>query len=357
VNRRLAAIGGLRRSIRGSGGAVAAAEPPVLSSINTAWGVWDGGSSRVLTGAGFTGATVVSFCGVNAASFVVDSDTQITATTGAADPLTDDIGDIVVTTPGGTSTLSNGFTYTSIQYAARQISATCAVWDAGEGITLNGSDVSGWADQGDLATQLDVAQATAGNQPIYVSSGGPDGGPYITFTQSANEFMRKTTDDGQAAGVGAWVGSVLSLPTISAAAHMIVNAKEFGGTVDEGVNLKVSSGAKAQAVFYDSAARTATGATSLSTGTTYLLDGSIVGSNLAVFVNGTSDGTTACGATTGKACEVVWIGRASDGAASPLDALMSLSFIIFGNITTASALTVERYVEERFGLTIATRTI
>jgi uncharacterized repeat protein (TIGR03803 family) len=64
------------------------------------------GTPVTITGTSFTGATKVTFGGVKATTFSVDSDTQITATvpTGAK------TGKIQVTTPGGIATSSGTFT-------------------------------------------------------------------------------------------------------------------------------------------------------------------------------------------------------------------------------------------------------
>jgi hypothetical protein len=64
------------------------------------------GTSVVITGESFKGATSVTFGGVKAPSFTVNSYTQITATvpTGAK------TGKIGVTTPGGTATSAGTFT-------------------------------------------------------------------------------------------------------------------------------------------------------------------------------------------------------------------------------------------------------
>jgi uncharacterized protein (TIGR03437 family) len=66
------------------------------------------GTQVTITGTSFTGATKVTFGGVKATMFSVDSNTQITATvpTGAK------TGKIQVTTPGGTATSSGVFTVT-----------------------------------------------------------------------------------------------------------------------------------------------------------------------------------------------------------------------------------------------------
>ena len=55
-----------------------------------------------------------------------------------------------------------------------------AWWQKGVGITLNGSDVSAWADSS--SNNIDMAQATAGNQPAY--SGG-----VLTFDPAATSYL------------------------------------------------------------------------------------------------------------------------------------------------------------------------
>jgi uncharacterized repeat protein (TIGR03803 family) len=64
------------------------------------------GTAVLITGSNLTGATRVSFNGVNAVSYTVNSDTQITVTvpTGAT------TGTLTVITPGGTATSASSFT-------------------------------------------------------------------------------------------------------------------------------------------------------------------------------------------------------------------------------------------------------
>lgn len=63
------------------------------------------GTAVVITGTNFNNASIVSFGGTNAASFVVNSPTQITAVVGAGAS-----GNVTVTTPGGTANLA-GFSF------------------------------------------------------------------------------------------------------------------------------------------------------------------------------------------------------------------------------------------------------
>lgn len=77
---------------------------PTISSFTPTNGYT--GSTVVITGTNFTGATSVTFGGTNAASFTVDNATQITATVGAGNT-----GVVSVTTPNGTGVSSGSFTY------------------------------------------------------------------------------------------------------------------------------------------------------------------------------------------------------------------------------------------------------
>jgi hypothetical protein len=74
---------------------------PAITNVSPNYGSISGGNSVVITGGNFTGATDVSF-GINSASFLVDSDTQITATAPAGAVGT---VNITVTTPEGTSAI------------------------------------------------------------------------------------------------------------------------------------------------------------------------------------------------------------------------------------------------------------
>jgi uncharacterized repeat protein (TIGR03803 family) len=77
---------------------------PVVLSFSPASGLV--GATVVITGKGFTGATKVTFGGVNAPGFMVNSGTQITATV----PTAAKTGKIQVTTPGGAVSSPASFT-------------------------------------------------------------------------------------------------------------------------------------------------------------------------------------------------------------------------------------------------------
>jgi hypothetical protein len=76
---------------------------PSVTSVSPGAGSSAGGDLVTITGIGFTGATDVTF-GPVSASFSVDMDTQITATSPAGTGSVD----IVVTTPSGVSAINAG---------------------------------------------------------------------------------------------------------------------------------------------------------------------------------------------------------------------------------------------------------
>lgn len=80
---------------------------PTITAVNPGSGPV--GTSVVITGTNFSGTTTVAFNGKAAASFTVNSATQITATVAAATTT----GKVTVTTPAGTGTSSGNFTVTN----------------------------------------------------------------------------------------------------------------------------------------------------------------------------------------------------------------------------------------------------
>lgn len=80
--------------------------PPTITSFTPVTAPT--GATITITGTNFTGATIVTFGGIPAQSFIVNSATSISAVVGAGAS-----GNVSVTTPGGTGTLS-GFTYTTV---------------------------------------------------------------------------------------------------------------------------------------------------------------------------------------------------------------------------------------------------
>jgi len=124
-----------------SGGAIVA---PSVTSVAPSSGPPTGGTSVTITGSGFTGTTAVAFGGTAAASFQVDSDTQITATSPPEAPGT---VDIVVTAPGGTSSTSSADRFSYVVGPAPPVVTSVVPTDGpttgGTSVTINGSGFTG----------------------------------------------------------------------------------------------------------------------------------------------------------------------------------------------------------------------
>ncbi len=114
---------------------------PAITKIAPTVGPLAGGTIVTVTGAGFTGASAVSFGGVPAAGFTVVSDTEITATDPARAAGT---VDITVTTPGGSSAsvLADHFTYAPGPVVTKIMPAAGPV-AGGTVVTITGTAFSG----------------------------------------------------------------------------------------------------------------------------------------------------------------------------------------------------------------------
>ncbi len=146
------------------------------------------GTMVTLTGTNLLGASAVKFNGFNAASFTVDSATQITATV----PNNATSGTISVTTPGGTATSAGSFTVTAPAPTITNIAP--ASGPVGTNVTVTGTNllgatavqINGMAAPNfsvDSATQITVvvpAGATSG--PIAVTTAGGTATSASSFT-------------------------------------------------------------------------------------------------------------------------------------------------------------------------------
>ena len=113
---------------------------PTVSSVSPSNGPAAGGSSVTITGTGFTGATAVKFGGTAAASYAVNTGTQITAVSPAG--TSGSTVDITVTGPGGTSVTSSAdhFTYGP---TVSHISPLSGSTVGGTSVTITGTGFTG----------------------------------------------------------------------------------------------------------------------------------------------------------------------------------------------------------------------
>ncbi|MDR6769124.1 hypothetical protein J2W88_004432, partial [Acidovorax delafieldii] len=110
---------------------------PTVTSISPTAGPTGGGTSVVITGTNFTGATAVSFGATAATGFTVNSATQITATAPAGSAGTVDVR---VTTTGGTSATSAADQYTYVAApTVTSISPTAGPTGGGTSVVITGT--------------------------------------------------------------------------------------------------------------------------------------------------------------------------------------------------------------------------
>ena len=111
--------------------------PPTVTSITPSSGTAEGGTSVTITGSGFLlGATVT--IGSEASEVFVLSATEITATTAATAPGSDEV---VVTDANGTSTGGPSYTYVAPPPppSVTSISPTSGTTEGGTAVTITGS--------------------------------------------------------------------------------------------------------------------------------------------------------------------------------------------------------------------------
>lgn len=170
---------------------------PTVTAVSPSSGTTAGGTSVTITGTGLTGATAVTFGGAAATSYVVNSATQITATTPAG---TAGAKSVAVTTPGGTGTLTNGYTYVALSAPAvtgQPANQTIAVGaSATFSATASGtpSPAVQWQVSSDSgASFADVAGATATSYTTPAVTAADDGNRYrAVFTNSQGSVASNT---------------------------------------------------------------------------------------------------------------------------------------------------------------------
>lgn len=135
-----------------------------ITSLGTTSGASTGGTSVVLLGSNFTGATAVSFGGIPAASFTIDSASQITAVTPAH---TAGICDVAIIDANGMSApvAADRFTYTAASAPTiSSLGTTTGTTAGGTSVTITGTNFTGATDIyfGKLsATSFTVNSATS----------------------------------------------------------------------------------------------------------------------------------------------------------------------------------------------------
>ena len=184
---------------------------PSVSGLNPASGPAAGRTSVTISGSGFTGATEVHFGQAAAASFTVDSGTQITAVS----PASTGTVDVTVTTPTGASATTSADRYTYTAPAGPSVSGLNPASGPAAGatsVTISGSGFTG-------ATEVHFGSAAAASftvdsdaQITAVSPAGT-GAMNVTVTtangtSTADASSQWTYTTGQGSCTITWTGAV-----------------------------------------------------------------------------------------------------------------------------------------------------
>ena len=176
---------------------------PAVSGLAPSSGPTTGGTAVVITGTSFTGVSSVTFGGVNASAYVVNSATQITATAPAG---VAGVVDVQVTATGGQSanTAADDFTFVAAP-AVTSVSPSSGPTGGGTAVTITGTNLSG------------ASAVSFGGTPA--SSFTVDSATQITATAPARVpgtvAVRVTTVGGQSPDTAADDYTYVAAPTVA----------------------------------------------------------------------------------------------------------------------------------------------
>ena len=160
------------------------AAAPAVSGVSPASGPAAGGTVVTVTGASFTGASTVSFGGVPATTFTVNSAGSITAT--APPGTAGSVVGVTVTGPGGTSTVnaSDSFSYGPLVTSVTPHSGSHL---GGTIVTLNGVGLTGATavNFGGTAVTSGFTVNSAGTQIVVAAPPGVAGAVNVTVRVGA----------------------------------------------------------------------------------------------------------------------------------------------------------------------------
>lgn len=202
---------------------------PTITALTPSSGPTEGGESVVITGTDFTGATAVSFGGVAASSFTVNSATRITATTPASPA-----GSVPVSivNPQGTNTPSGAATYTYVQRPA-----TPGLISAPPLVSKNSTATFGFSlsPGAGLQAALDGAAFTSASAPL----------SFADLSEGTHVLRYKAVVSGVESAPASYTWTVDTVPppapviTAPTSGATIANPVTFSGTTETGgsVNL------------------------------------------------------------------------------------------------------------------------
>jgi IPT/TIG domain len=213
--------------------------PPTVTGLGPNLGPATGGTTVTITGSNFTPATGVMFGSSSAATFRVDSDTQITATS----PTGTGAVDVIVTTPAGASTPASvdKFTYFAAP-TVTAVSPSSGPLGGGTSVTISGTGFTGAT-----AVEFGLAEAStftvdSASQITAVSPAGSPGTVDVTVTTPGGPSGNASGDQFAYVGPPAVTGIDPSWGPRAGGASVTITGSGFSGAtaVDFGSSPAVS---------------------------------------------------------------------------------------------------------------------
>jgi hypothetical protein len=167
---------------------------PAVTGVAPTSGPSGGGTSVVITGSAFTGATAVKFGAVNATAFTVNGSGQITAVSppaAAAGPV-----HVTVTTPGGTSAGGAGDQFTYVQAAPAVTSVSPATGSTGGGtvVTITGTNFTPGTPTVAFGANAGAVTAFSATSITVTAPAGAAGQVHVVVTTPAGSSPTGTSD-------------------------------------------------------------------------------------------------------------------------------------------------------------------
>jgi sugar lactone lactonase YvrE len=209
-------------------------EPPTIGSVSPTSGSSAGGSTIAIHGTNFVDVTAVSFGSSPVVSYSGVSSTLISAITpgGAIGAV-----DVTVTTTGGSTTLTSGFTYVTPTFGGLAVSgfSSPAILTEGGSITVSALDMNGTVYPGFTGTvTLTSSDAKATLPAAYTFTSADNGVHVFTVTLNTIGTQSITATNGSTTGsqTGIMVGDAIwVLSTVGTLEKLNVG----GGVVSSGV--------------------------------------------------------------------------------------------------------------------------
>ncbi len=211
-----------------------AASASTVTSLDTSSGSTAGGTSVTITGTNFTGTTSVSFGSEAAVSWVLNSDTSITAVAPAQAAGT---VDITVTTYAGTSATGSGdqFTYSAASTPSiSSVTPSSGSVQGGDTITIQGSNFTGATAVSFGATHATWFTVISDNAIVATATAGVAGTVDITVTTYAGTSSTGASDHYTYTAVSAPTITSLSASTggSGGGTSVTITGTNFGSAAD-----------------------------------------------------------------------------------------------------------------------------